>query len=60
LRAGINFGSYEAVVFVDNLSNSQGATGALDPQIAGPVVINNQELFRIRPRTAGVTLRAKF
>jgi iron complex outermembrane receptor protein len=60
VRAGVNFGSYEAVVFVDNLSNSQGATGALDPQLAGPVIINNQELFRIRPRTVGVTLRAKF
>jgi iron complex outermembrane recepter protein len=60
LRAGINFGSYEAVLFVDNLSNSQGATGAADAQIAGPVILNNQQLFRIRPRTAGVTLRAKF
>jgi len=60
VRAGLNFGSYEAVLFVNNLSNSQGATGALDAQLAGPVIINNQELFRIRPRTVGVTLRAKF
>ena len=60
VRAGVNFGSYEAVLFVNNLSNSQGATGALDAQLAGPVIINNQELFRIRPRTVGVTLRAKF
>ena len=60
VRAGVNFGSYEAVLFVDNLSNSQGATGAVDAATAGPVIINNQELFRIRPRTAGVTLRAKF
>ncbi len=60
LRAGVNFGSYEVVAFVNNLSNSQGATGALDAATAGPVIINNQELFRIRPRTVGVTLRAKF
>ncbi len=60
VRAGINFGSYEAVAFVNNLSNSQGSTGALDLATAGPVIINNQELFRIRPRTVGVTLRAKF
>jgi iron complex outermembrane recepter protein len=60
VRAGVNFGSYEAVLFVNNLSNSQGATGALDAQSAGPVIINNQELFRIRPRTVGVTMRAKF
>jgi iron complex outermembrane recepter protein len=60
VRTGVNFGSYEAVLFVDNLSNSQGATGALDAQVAGPVILNNQELFRIRPRTVGVTLRAKF
>jgi iron complex outermembrane receptor protein len=60
VRAGVNFGSYEAVLFVNNLSNSQGATGALDAQLAGPVILNNQELFRIRPRTVGVTLRAKF
>jgi hypothetical protein len=32
----------------------------LDPETAGPVIINNQELFRIRPRTVGLTLRAKF
>jgi hypothetical protein len=32
----------------------------LDPQLVGPVIINNQELFRIRPRTVGLTLRAKF
>jgi iron complex outermembrane receptor protein len=60
LRAGVNFGPYEVVAFVDNLSNSQGATGAADAQLAGPVILNNQQLFRIRPRTAGVTLRAKF
>ncbi len=60
VRGGVNFGSYEVVAFIDNLSNSQGATGALDAQIAGPVIINNQELFRIRPRTVGLTLRAKF
>jgi iron complex outermembrane receptor protein len=60
LRAGINFGSDEVAAFINNLSNSQGATGALDAQTAGPVIINNQELFRIRPRTVGVTLRAKF
>jgi hypothetical protein len=48
------------VVFVNNLSNSQGATGATDAQFAGPVIINNQMLYRIRPLTAGVTLRAKF
>jgi outer membrane receptor protein involved in Fe transport len=60
LRAGINFGSYEAVAFIDNLSNSQGAVGATDASTAGPVIINNQYLYRIRPRTVGVTLRAKF
>jgi iron complex outermembrane recepter protein len=60
LRAGINFGTYEVVTYIDNLSNSQGATGALDAQISAPVILNNQEAFRIRPRTAGVTLRAKF
>jgi iron complex outermembrane recepter protein len=60
VRGGVNFGSYEVVAFVNNLSNSQGATGALDADIAGPVVLGNQELFRIRPRTVGLTLRAKF
>jgi iron complex outermembrane recepter protein len=60
VRAGVNFGSYEVVAFVNNLSNSQGATGAVDAQIAGPVILNNQQLFRTRPRTVGVTLRAKF
>jgi outer membrane receptor protein involved in Fe transport len=60
VRAGVNFGSYEVVAFVNNLSNSQGATGAADAQLAGPVILNNQQLFRIRPRTVGVTLRAKF
>ncbi len=60
LRAGINFGSYEVVTYVDNLSNSQGATGALDAQTDPPVILNNQEAFRIRPRTVGVTLRAHF
>jgi outer membrane receptor protein involved in Fe transport len=60
LRAGVNFGSYEVIAFINNLSNSQGSTGALDAQLAGPVILNNQELFRIRPRTVGLTLRAKF
>jgi iron complex outermembrane recepter protein len=60
IRAGVNFGSYEAAVFVDNLSNSQGAMGASDASTAGPVIIQNQMLYRIRPLTAGVTLRAKF
>jgi len=60
IRGGVNFGSYEVVAFINNLSNSQGATGALDAQLAGPVILNNQELFRIRPRTVGLTLRAKF
>ena len=60
IRGGVNFGSYEVVAFINNLSNSQGATGALDAQLAGPVILNNQELFRIRPRTVGLTLRARF
>jgi iron complex outermembrane receptor protein len=60
LRAGINFGAYEVATYVDNLSNSQGATGALDAQVDPPVILNNQEAFRIRPRTVGITLRAFF
>ncbi|MEO7207793.1 MAG: hypothetical protein ABI145_13620 [Steroidobacteraceae bacterium] len=60
LRGGVNFGSYEVVAFINNLSNSQGATGALDAQLAGPVILNNQLLFRVRPRAVGLTLRAKF
>ena len=58
--AGVDFGAYEVVTYIDNLSDSQGATGNLDAQTAGPVILNNQEAFRIRPRTIGVTVRVRF
>jgi len=48
VRAGVNFGSYEAVLFVNNLSNSQGATGALDAQVAGPTTRSCSAFGRVR------------
>jgi outer membrane receptor protein involved in Fe transport len=60
IRAGVHFDRFEFVAFVDNLSNIDGKVGALDPQFAGPVVLQNLDAFRIRPRTVGLTIRAKF
>jgi iron complex outermembrane receptor protein len=60
LRTGIRLNHWEVIGFVDNLTNDQGKTGAVDPQLVGPVVLSHQDAIRIRPRTIGLTVRANF
>jgi len=60
LRAGIFLDPVELVFFADNLTNSQGAFSASDQSTIGPLVTGNQQAYRVRPLTLGVTLRADF
>jgi outer membrane receptor protein involved in Fe transport len=52
-RLGLDFGKAEAVLFVDNIGDSNGVQNAVFLP-AGPSAV------RLRPRTIGVTLRADF
>ena len=60
LRAGMTFDRVELTAFLDNAFNTAGRRGALDPAQAGPVFINHQDVFYIRPRTVGLTARVEF
>ena len=60
LRAGVFLDAFELVFFINNLTNSHGARGASDQTTVGPVVADPQLAYRVRPITAGVTLRADF
>ena len=60
LRAGVFLDAVELVFFINNLTNSHGARGASDQTTVGPVVADPQLAYRVRPITAGVTLRADF
>ncbi|MGA8092878.1 MAG: TonB-dependent receptor [Steroidobacteraceae bacterium] len=60
LRTGITLDRIELIAFLDNAFNTAGLRGALDPAQAGPVFINHQDVFYIRPRTVGLTARVEF
>jgi outer membrane receptor protein involved in Fe transport len=60
IRAGIHINQFELIGFVNNIFDSQGKQSAAEASSFGPVIISNQVAFRLRPTTAGVTLRAAF
>jgi iron complex outermembrane receptor protein len=60
IRAGITLNRIELVAFVNNLLNKAGATGASDASLVGPITLTSQTAYRIRPRTAGLTVRTSF
>jgi hypothetical protein len=55
LRAGIKFPHVEVTAFVNNFTNSDALSSALDLSL-----FNVPTGYRIRPRTVGLTLRADF
>ena len=55
LRAGIKFPHVEVIAFVNNFTNSNALSSALDLSL-----FNVPTGYRIRPRTVGLTLRAGF
>jgi iron complex outermembrane recepter protein len=55
LRAGIKLPHVEVIGFVNNFTNSNALASALDTSL-----FNVPTGYRIRPRTIGLTLRAKF
>jgi iron complex outermembrane receptor protein len=55
LRAGIKFPHVEVTAFVNNFTNSDALSSALDLSL-----FNVPTGYRIRPRTVGLTLRAGF
>lgn len=57
LRAGYKFHNYEVVVFSDNLFNSHGINNAVPD---GDLTGLTDWAYRVRPRTVGLTLRAKY
>ena len=59
-RAGVNLGTFEVAAFVDNAFDSQGKRSASDATTFGPYVAIPRLAFRTRPRTVGLTLRARF
>lgn len=60
LRAGVNLGSLEVVAFANNVFDSQGKRSAFDLAAVGPIIAQPQLAYRVRPRTFGLTLRARF
>jgi iron complex outermembrane receptor protein len=55
VRAGVKWQHFEVIGFVDNFTNSDGAVSASDSSsFFVPTA------YRVRPRTAGLTLRANF
>jgi outer membrane receptor for ferric coprogen and ferric-rhodotorulic acid len=61
LRAGVVIDRYEVVAFVNNLFNSQGKQSASQPlELSPTITLVNQAAYRVRPLTAGITLRAHF
>lgn len=60
LRIGADFGRFEVVGFINNLTDSAGKTSAGDATFAGPVLLNEKVAFRLQPRTIGLTVRANF
>jgi outer membrane receptor protein involved in Fe transport len=60
LRLTMEFDRLEAALFVDNLFDGAGKTAATDVQAIGPVVGYPDLAFRVRPRTVGLTLRARY
>jgi len=57
LRAGYKFHNYEVVLFSDNLFNSHGIENAVPD---GDLTGLTDWAYRVRPRTIGLTLRAKY
>ena len=57
LRIGWRSDRYEVVAFGDNLFNSDGVVNAVPN---ADLIGLTDAAFRVRPRTAGVTLRARF
>jgi iron complex outermembrane receptor protein len=60
LRAGITLDRIDLVGFVNNLFDGTGATGGANASLIGPVILQNQTAYRVRPRTIGMTARASF
>jgi iron complex outermembrane recepter protein len=57
LRAGYRFKNYEVVLFSDNLFNSRGVENAVpDADLTGLT----DWAYRVKPRTIGLTFRAKY
>lgn len=60
LRAGVHLGQWELAAFCNNLFDSDGFQSAADASSVGPVVLQNQMAWRVRPRTVGFTARVEF
>lgn len=60
IRAGVQTGPVEFILFANNLFNSDGRTGANEATSAGPVPIQSANAFRLQPRTIGITARYSF
>jgi outer membrane receptor protein involved in Fe transport len=60
IRSGIKLKKVEVIAFINNLADSDGKQGAAQLDTAGPVIIQDQDAYRIRPRTFGMTLKADF
>jgi len=59
-RGGLSFGKYEVVLYMDNVANSDAAvSGTRDPSLSAEVT-GGGYLYRLRPRTVGLTFRADF
>ena len=60
IRAGVTIDRFEVIGFVNNLFNSQGKQSASQPVTLGATTLVDENAYRIRPLTGGVTLRAHF
>lgn len=56
LRLGYKYGRYELVAFVNNAGNSDGIVSA----VPNGNLLGTDVAYRVRPRTAGLTLRAGY
>ena len=57
LRAGIYLNDYEVALYVENLGNNDAATSKYDPDLFN---VFNARAYRLKPRTMGLTFRARF
>lgn len=60
LRAGVNLGNVELVAFVNNLLNSAGKMSAVDETLIGMIQLGERSALRVRPVSAGLTVRGRF
>jgi outer membrane receptor protein involved in Fe transport len=60
LRAGVKLKKVEVIAFINNLANCDGKQSAAQLDTVGPVTLSDEDAYRIRPRTFGMTLKAGF